>query len=84
MGNEERWADYKIQGHAESATKSKSFYDGSNRLSFFVVAEKAAKNGDPCVVTKYTYIGATARVDASIEYIHQWNSAWDVSEDAPA
>lgn len=73
-----------IESHGKDATKTKSFYDGSNRLSFYVVALRDAANGARCLVTKYTYVGATSRVDLSREYFGVWSSAWDTTEDTPS
>jgi hypothetical protein len=77
----ENAASYHIQGAQTNAIKTKSFYDLSNRLQYFVVAPKHAKDGDMCQVTKYTYVAASSRVDASVEYVDIWQSAWDITED---
>lgn len=84
MSAETGGANHHVQAGQAEAVKTKSFYDGSNRLTYFVTAAKKAKNGAPALVTKYTYVGVTSRVDVSVEYMTTWNSAWDIAEDTPA
>ena len=81
MAEVKNTASHHIQSAQMSAIKTKSLYDGSNRLQYFVVAPKNAANGAQCQVTKYTYDGATARVDMTIEYMGLWNSTWNTTED---
>lgn len=66
------------------AVKTKSFYDGSSRLSYFIVAPRDAENGAKALVTKYTYYSTSSRVDASVEYFTIWDSSWDITEDTPS
>jgi hypothetical protein len=73
-----------LETHQVETTKTKSFYDGLNRLSYFIVASKTSVTGTPCLVTKYSYVGSTAQVDTSTEYITAWDTSWDLTEDTPS
>lgn len=64
--------------------KTKYFYDGSDRCSYIVQASKDADDGEPAMVTKFTYVGATSQIEASTEYEGVWDEAWDIAEDTPA
>jgi len=58
-------------------TKSKQIFDGSGRLEYLYVAGIQAKNNDPCIVTRYTYIGATSNVDYVKEYEGKWLTSFE-------
>lgn len=70
--------DELLQALGRESMKSKSFYDGSNRLiTRYETLENVVNNG-PALRTDYTYVGATTNVDASKETMSQWNSSWDI------
>lgn len=73
-----------IAAHGKEAVKTKSFYDVSSRLSYYIVALRGAKNGEKALVTKYAYDGTSSRVLQSTEYFTTWNSSWDLTEDTPS
>lgn len=52
-------------------------YDGTNRVEYVYTARANAKNGEPCSVVRYAYVGLTANVSFMKEYDSTWNSAWD-------
>jgi hypothetical protein len=57
--------------------KTKSVYDGSDRLIEFYEAPASSFDGDPCLITYYQYVGATSLVDATKEVVGQWDATWD-------
>lgn len=65
--------------------KTKYFYDATGRPSYIVEAKRDALNGDPCLVTKFSYTLVTDTAMAgSIEYQGTWNSSWDIAESTPS
>lgn len=70
--------DIFLQSLNSNAVKSKSFYDGSNRVITRYETVTNAVHGQPCLRTDYTYVGATPNVDASKESMATWDSAWDI------
>lgn len=59
--------------------KQKYAYDGQGRLQYLYEAPIDTKNGSPCMVTKFVYVGATTTMDSSAEFETTWNSAWDMT-----
>lgn len=76
--NSDQKADLVLNDLKVNVIKTKSFYDGSNRLTSRYEAVANADNGVACLRTDYTYVGATTQVDASKESISTWNSSWDI------
>jgi hypothetical protein len=58
--------------------KTYSVYDGSARLISYYVAIEQAKHGEQCMLTQYTYDGASARILKSKETLTTWDSSWDI------
>lgn len=58
--------------------KAWNVYDGSNRLIERYEAPLATGNGDPCLKTTITYVGASRNVQAQKEEEAPWNSSWDI------
>lgn len=58
--------------------KSKFSYDGSNRLEYIYEADPMQVDNGPCLVTRFSYVGATSQIAYSLEYVGQWDSAWEV------
>lgn len=58
-------------------SKSKQFFDGSDRLEYLYTAHIEAVTGTPCVVVRYSYVGATAKVDYVKEYEGTWDISWE-------
>ena len=58
-------------------TKQKQALDSSSRLEYLYTAGVQARNGDPCLVTRYSYIGSTSYVDYTKEYEGVWLSVWE-------
>lgn len=61
-----------------NVVKTKSFYDGSNRVTSRYEAVANSIHGGPALKTDYTYVGATTFVDASKESMGAWDSSWDI------
>jgi hypothetical protein len=70
-------ADEMLQALSKEVVKSKSVYDGSDRLITRYEAFANAENGQPCLKTDYTYVGITTKVDASKESLAVWDASWD-------
>ncbi len=58
-------------------SKSKQFFDGSDRLEYLYTAPMDAVTGTPCNVVRYSYVGATAKVDYVAEYEGTWDVSWE-------
>lgn len=63
---------------AREYVKSYSVYDGSSRLIELYEARSNAAHGAYCLKTRYTYVGATSQIQASIEEPATWDSSWDI------
>ncbi len=59
-------------------TKEYCVYDGSNRLSELYQAATDAEDADPCLLTEYSYDGASSRVEKRKESVSAWQVAWDI------
>lgn len=53
-------------------------YDIEGRVEYIYEAKTEAVNGDPCVVTRYSYNGTTSDIVFFKEYDGAWNTAWEV------
>lgn len=53
-------------------------YDGSDRLEYVYEARANALDGEPCLVTRYTYWTTSTRVKQMEEYEGSWSSAYDI------
>jgi hypothetical protein len=71
-------ADNYLQALQKEICKTKSVYDGSNRLITRYEALANAEDGAPCLRTDYTYVGVTTQVDATKESFSNWDSSWDI------
>jgi hypothetical protein len=78
MGLSDTNVDVLLQAFGKEGIKTKSFYDGSNRLTSRYEAFANADNGSPCLKTEYTYNGTTTTVDKSKESVAVWDSSWDL------
>jgi hypothetical protein len=52
-------------------------YDGSNRLTMHAEVTESAQHGAPCLITTYTFYGASARVKLRRETMGTWDSSWE-------
>jgi len=52
--------------------------DGSGRTTHFYEAPTFTQDGDPCLLTEFTYTGTSPNVDNSKESTSAWSSAWDI------
>lgn len=71
-------ADNLLTALLKEICKTKTMYDGSNRITIRYEAFANAANGAKCLRTDYTYVGASVYVDASKESIGAWDSSWDI------
>ena len=67
-----------VGSHFKEAIKSHLVYDGSNRVTHHYVAISTAKDNEACMVTRYTYNGATTNVVGMTEEIAAWLTIWDI------
>lgn len=67
-----------IKSVLNELSKAKYFYDGSNRVTSFYSAPVDTGDNKPCLLTEYTYVGATSYVDAFKESEGVWQAAWDL------
>ena len=66
-----------IGGHLTDPVKTYSAYDGLGRLEYVYTAKAEALDADPCMVTRYAYIGTTTRVLFMKEYVAAWDVSWE-------
>ena len=71
-------ADLILEALGREIMKVKRFYDGSSRVTSQYEAFANAIDGQPCIRTDYTYVGATTNVDAMKESMSTWQAAWDI------
>ena len=64
---------------AHELVKSHTEYDGNDRVEYVYTASTNAVNGAPCSAVKYSYVGATSRIENMREFNTTWNSAWDLT-----
>jgi hypothetical protein len=67
-----------VKPQFSEAIKTHSVYDGSERLIEFYTAMANTGNGGKCILTKYTYIGVSTRVENTSEVEGTWDSTWDI------
>ena len=60
---------------AHEYIKSYIAYDGSSRMEYVYEARANAEDGDPCLVTQYTYDGVSTRITKMAESEGVWVSA---------
>jgi hypothetical protein len=58
-------------------TKSKQVFDVLGRLEYLYVAGLQAKNNDPCITTRYSYIADSSNVDYVKEYEGKWLTSFE-------
>lgn len=63
--------------HAHEYVKSHTAYDAQDRVEYVYTAAKDAPHGGPCIVTRYAYLGTTARVTYMKEDAATWDVAWE-------
>lgn len=67
-----------LKPQAHESIKQHFVYDGSGRMTEVYTAHSEAENGNGCMLTQYSYDGATNRVIFHKESLSTWNSAWDI------
>lgn len=67
-----------LKQHEHELVKTHQEFDGSSRLEYTYTAKAEAADGDPCLVTRYSYSGASSRIVFLKEYYAVWDSDWDV------
>lgn len=70
--------DQMLQALTKEIVKVYRVYDGSDRLITQYEALANTLNGEPCVKTTYTYIGATTKLEKMKEAQDTWSSAYDI------
>lgn len=58
-------------------TKCHQEFDSQSRLEYLYTAGVQAQTGDPCMVTRYSYVGGTSYVSYMKEYEGTWNESWE-------
>lgn len=71
-------ADSILKSLGGEVVKTKSFIDGSDRVTERYEALANTGHGGPCLKTEYTYHGTTSVVDKSKESQATWDSAWEI------
>ena len=66
-----------LKSQLNEYTKTYITYDINNRVEYVYTVDNDALNGDPCVVTRYSYDGVTTRVVYSKEYESTLHTAWE-------
>ena len=71
-------ADEMLNALGREVVKLFKVYDGSDRLITQYEAVANAIDGQPCLKTTYTYIGATTKVEKMKEALDTWLAAYDI------
>lgn len=59
-------------------------YDGFGRNTYIIQAVTGSADGGPALVTKFAFADDDATSPSgSVEYVGQWDAAWEITEDAP-
>ena len=53
-------------------------YDANGRVTDVYEAAVDVANGKPCMLTEYTYVGSTSRINNAKESTSTWDSTWDI------
>lgn len=53
-------------------------YNGDGLLTELYEARANAEDGDKCMLTEYTYVTGTTRIEKTRESISEWDSTWDI------
>lgn len=67
-----------LRAHMSEAIKVYRVYDVSDRLVTEYEAVANAIHGSPCLVTTYTYVSTSTRVEKMKEVIGTWSSSYDI------
>jgi len=71
------------RGHIQTAQgefmKWHYVYDITLRPEYIYEVHTDASNGDPCMVTQYSYVGSTTRIENAKESSSTWDSTWDIT-----
>ena len=74
-------SDYKlmnnVRGLISQAMKTHSTYDVRDRMTHYYEAPVDASDGEPCLLTRYQYIGDSVNMYGSIEELSSWDDTWD-------
>ncbi len=70
--------DTLLEALGREIMKLKRVYDGSSRVVTQYEAYANAVDGQKCLRTDYTYVGATTALDAMKESVDLWQAAWDI------
>ena len=67
-----------IKSQFHVGTKMYITYDGSSRMSTVYTAHANAVDGEGCLLTTYTYVGASTRIEKMRETVDSWAAAYDI------
>ncbi len=69
-----------IKALSNESMQTHYVYDGSSRNTYIYQAVTGSKDGGPCLVTKFEYVGANTFPSGSVEYVGQWDASWEITE----
>jgi len=70
--------EYLMKAHRSEYVKVHQVFDAFDRVEYVYTAHISIAHGEPCVCTRYSYIGATPKVQYYKEYEATWDSAWEL------
>jgi len=89
MAEEVRTATEQLLSQAKGAVKQHCVYDGQDRLIAVYTAPIHVKQGEPCLITQYSYPNlTTTRIVNRVESNAVWNpddqAGWETVETLPS
>jgi len=67
-----------VKNSLQELSKAYYIYDGNGRATSVYVADRDAADGSVCLLTVFTYDGASARVEKFKESEDVWSAAYDI------
>lgn len=58
--------------------KQFQIFDVTGRVTHLYEARANAEDGDPCMLTQYSYDGVSSRIEKTLESVDSWDSDWDI------
>lgn len=59
--------------------KQYQIFDGDGRVTHLYEARANAADGDPCMLTRFSYDGTSSRIEKTLESVASWDESWDIA-----
>jgi hypothetical protein len=67
-----------LKSQAHELVKQHIEYDVNGRTEYIYTARNEARNGAPCSVVRYAYVGLSTQVTYMKEYNGNWDTSWEL------